>query len=201
MLGAAGVAIVTGGCGGSTAPAAPSLAETSATVQFALNRFTTGTVSLPASCGSIGINCPGGTAGSATQLTLTRSGLTIAQAAADSFAYAMDLGIVTQTPITVSNNGIDCGVAVNTAAGSVPTVHLAGTAKFSSRTLGGPIDEVDLTSALTNAEAADLTITGDASCQILASSIVLFEGVMASALSNQSTRLCAGSGGQLTTCS
>ena len=102
MLGAAGVAIIAGGCGGSTAPAAPSLVESSTTVQLALNRFTTGTVSLPASCGTIGVNCPGGTAGSPTQLNLTRSGLTITQVAADSFAYAMDLGIVTQTPFTVS---------------------------------------------------------------------------------------------------
>jgi hypothetical protein len=163
--------------------------------------FSTGTVSLPPSCGTIGINCPGGTAGSATQVTLTRSALTITQAAPDSFAYAMDLGIVTQTPFTVSYSGLDCGVAVNTAGGSSPAVHIAGTAVFGSQTLGGPIDRVDLTTTLTGAEAADVAVTGPVGCQALATSLVLFEGAMASALTNQRTHLCAGSGGHLVACS
>ena len=199
MLGAAGVAIVTGGCGGSTAPAAPTLAENSTTVQAALNSYITGVVNLPPTCSaSIAINCPGGTAGSTTEVDLNRSGPTITRVAPDSFAYAMDVGINTQAPFTISTNGIDCGVAANTFPGSSQVVHVAGTAKFTSRTVGGPIDELDLTSSMSGAEAADLTITGGAACQIVSS---LFESVMLSAITQGTTRLCAGSGGQLTSCS
>jgi hypothetical protein len=197
-----GILFAAGGCGSSSPTAPASFPETSATVQLALNRFTTGTISVPASCGgSILINCPGGTAGSAVSVTLTRSGTTITQTAPDVFSYATDFGVVTQSPIVVSSNGTDCDVSVNTANGTASTVHLEGTATFSRQTVGGAINEIDFTTALTGVEAADVTITGPGACQVLAANLVFVEGVLVSALTSQSTRLCAGAGGTFTTCS
>ncbi len=46
-----------------------------------------------------------------------------------------------------------------------------------------------------------MTITGPQGCQVLAANLVFVEGALASALTSQSTHLCAGSGGQFTTCS
>ncbi len=200
---AAGAAALTAACGKSaTSPSNATLTPDAATVQAALNTYTTGTIAVPPNCAStVAINCPGGSAGGTSYVGITRSGLTITQAAADSFAYAMDLAVATQSPFTVSSNGVDCAVSVNTAAGTSPTVHLAGTATFTSRTVGGAIDEIDLTTALTGAEAADVSVTGPTACQILQSQASFFEGVMVSALTGGTTRLCAASGGHFTSCS
>ena len=197
-----GAAVLVAGCGGSsTSPSNATLTPNAATVQAALNTYTTGAVSIPPYCGTTGVNCPGGVAGSATKVDFTRSGLTITQAAPDSFAYAMDLAIATESPFTVSANGIDCGVAVNTAAGSSPTVHVAGTAIFTSQTMSGPINEVDLSTTLTGAESADLTMSGGSTCTALGTVSQYVAGAMLLALTNGTTRLCAGSGGHVTTCS
>ncbi len=199
-----GAAVLAAGCSSksSTGPSNTTLTANAATVQAALNTYTSGTVVVPANClSAVAINCPAGVAGSPTSVTVARSGLSITQAAADSFAYAMDLGIATQQPITVSNSGIDCGVSINTAAGSSPTVHLVGTASFVSRTMGGPLDEVDLTTVLTGAEAADVTITGPANCQVLASSVIVLEATMIEALTNGTSRLCPSAGGHFAACS
>ncbi len=200
-MGAGALALAAAACGSSTSPSAPTLSASSTTVQTALNTFTTGTVSIPAYCGSFGINCPGGTAGAATPITVTRSNLSILPAGQDTFSYNADLALVTGSPFTVSYNGLDCQVAVNTAAGSFPTVHIAGTAAFSSTTTGGALNRVDLTSIVTGAEMADLTITGPAGCSAF-QTVGAFAGLaLQSALASQTAHFCAAAGGGLTTCS
>ena len=197
------LATVAAGCGSKSATAPLTLPVTSATVQSAVDLFTTGTLHVPPSCGtSPSIDCPGGTAGTPIPVTVTRGATTIAQTAPDVFGYDVDLAIATGSAIPVSYQGVDCTVAVNTAAGASPTVHVAGTATFSSQTPGGSIDRLDLTIALTGLEATDVTFSGGTLCQMANfGGLSFFGGIVTNAFEGVASHLCAGAGGQLTTCS
>lgn len=199
-VGSGWLLLATMGCGGSetTAVVPPTLAVTQATVQSALDLFTTGTVGVPATCaGSVLIDCPGGNPGSPVPISLTRTASSIVQTGPGAFTYVVQLSVASQADIPVTISGVECGAAVNTAAGASPTVQIAGTAIFSSQTLGGPVDRLDLTQGLTGLETADVALNGGSACQLLNAGVALSAGLLTSAFSSAASHLCASSGAHM----
>ncbi len=139
------------------------LPETLATVQAAVDLFTTGSLYVAANCGgTTTVNCPGGTPGGPVPVTETRDSVHIVQSP-DTTVYYVTAWVALVTPhdIPISFFGTDCGVAINSAPGVSPNVAITATAHFTSQTAGGPINRIDFSNVtLSGLETGDVTLSG-----------------------------------------
>jgi hypothetical protein len=136
------------------------LPENQATAQAAVDRATTGSQVMPASCtGAITINCPNGTPGT-LGFTLTRANVTLTPVTARSFSYTAQAAVTTAQDIPLNVNGAACGLDIETAPGASPNITISGTVTFVTPPSGSSPNRVDVTAAVSGLEAADLNITG-----------------------------------------
>jgi hypothetical protein len=185
-------------CGGSdsTPTGFDPLAETSATVEAAVNQYASGQIFIPANCGAqTPINCPGGTAAAPAPVNMTGSTPQVQQVTPETFNFQVDVAFATPADIPITILGAPCGLAINTAAGASPTVQIAGSATFGSHTQGGAINQVTLAvQSLTGLEAADIDITGGVTCQVANLSVGLFVNTLTASLQTAALRLCGAPG-------
>ena len=203
-----GIALAPAGCGGNstTSPSQPyTMPLTQATVQSAVDLFTTGTDTVPVQCsGTVPIDCPGGSAGPVVTIALDRvsdSIFTFMPGQSYQYSTHVALTVSQDIPVTIPVIGA-CGLHVDVSQGASPTVHVSGEVTFRSSTLAGPLDELDLTAALDGLEAADVSLTGGGACALANESLSLYLGLLTTALGTPTeVLLCAGSGpGKFVTC-
>ena len=191
-------------CKSSTAPQGyEALPATSATVQSALDLFTTGDVLVPTVCdptASARINCPGGVPGSPVYVTVTRHSVSITEnVPAARFDYLVQMKLVTamDIPITVPLVG-DCGLHIDTSPGPDSLVQIVGSASFRSRTPGGPIDELDLsTPTMNNLTSDDVSLSGGFGCTIANLGLSFFLMTLESTITPPARSLCGAPGPKL----
>lgn len=166
IIGAAFVA----GCGsdGGVEPIAlEALPVTAQTVEAAIEFRTAGPIEVPASCtGTVLVNCANGTPGSPVFASATPSNLTVMETAPGRYSFELDLAVTTLQSVPITYSGVGCTVAVNTAAGASPTIHVTGTAEFTSHTADEELNRIDLVADASGVETADFAIGGNALCGI-----------------------------------
>lgn len=171
---------------------------TPATVAAAVALVTTDTVYVPASCGGTpALNCPGGVAASPAPLVLTRDSLHVLTTP-DTLVYHFSAWVTVVTPadIPISTLGLECGLAINTAAAPSPDVQIDGTVRFVSQTTGGPIDRVDITQLnISGLDTGDVAINGGVTCVIADFGLTFYFGTLTTMLQDQLTRSFCGAPG------
>ena len=143
------------------------LPVTAQTVQAAVEFRTAGPTEVPASCtGTVLVNCANGTPGSPVFISTTPSNLTVTEMAPGQYSFALDLAVTTLQSVPITYSGVNCTVAVNTAAGTSPTIHVTGTAEFASHTADEELNRIDLVADASGVENADFAIGGNALCSV-----------------------------------
>ena len=199
----AGITLALAGCGdsgsGPTSPPPPyKMPLSQATIQSAVDLFTTGTDTVPVQCGgTVPIDCPGGASGPVITISRARVVDSLFLQRLDtaySFSAYVTLTSSQDIPVTIPVVG-DCGLHLDTSAGSSPTVHLSGQAYFTSSVPAGPLDELALTFNLDGLEAADFSLSGGTACALANEAASFYVGTILSALGTGAPIfLCAGSG-------
>ncbi|HYK10508.1 MAG TPA: hypothetical protein VEV39_06895 [Gemmatimonadales bacterium] len=174
---------------------------------YAVGEFLTGSAfTVAANCGgTITVNCSGGVPGSPVAVTVVRESLAVA---GNPVALQVDitarLAVSTTVDIPLEAAGIQCGLAVNTAAGSIPTVGLTAHLDFGRlENTGQGVDEVYVTNVtLTDLESADVSLNGGTLCSTIGAGASFYlstlTGMFADGLKGV---FCAGSGSvPITTC-
>ncbi len=195
--------LATGGCGGGgTEPVRKTLEAlpvTAATVHAAVEFVTKSPSVVPPTCsGTVIINCPGGTPGANVSVAIARSNLTVTEVPVSlprMFNFSVDLAITSLQDIPAIVQGLSCGVAISTANGPSPTVHVTGSATFPTNPTTGITDRVVLSPTVTGIEEADLTLNGGLSCSLASGFKGLMIGSLTDAISRSTTGALCGAPG------
>lgn len=167
-VGITGFVLASAGCGSdSTGVSAKleALPVAAATVQAAVDLMTASPIAVPTNCGSSpSINCFGGSAGTALSLPVSHTTPIVVQVSPGVYTFGTDLTINSATNIPVTYSGVNCGIVLNTTSGTSPTVHLAGTATFTSNSSDNVLNRLDIVPVLSGVESADIGITGGPLC-------------------------------------
>ena len=169
--------VVIAGCGdeGPDPVVYEALPENQATAQAGIDFGTTGSLHISANCPTI--NCPNGTPGATILVPISRATITVTPTGPRSFSFTAQVGGATTSDIPVNITNVQCGLDVDTSAGSSPTVTFTGTATFVTPPSGSP-NRLDVTIAASGIEDADLTLTGGTACAALNSSISFVVGAL-----------------------
>jgi hypothetical protein len=144
------------------------LPVTAATVVAAVEFMTSVPIPVVADCtGTPAINCTGGTAGATIPVPFTHTTPTAVQTAPGVFTFGTDITISSAPTIPISTSVVNCSLGINTTAGTSQTVHLGGTATFTSFRNDGVTDELAIAPDLTGVESADVSISGGSICSAL----------------------------------
>ncbi len=177
------------------------LPETLATVQAAVDLFTTGEIDVQADCsGSLTFNCTGGTPGSPIPVTLTRDSLAIALVTPGTYSFLARVSFGTpDIPFAETSGGstVSCTVTINTAVVDPPAILVWGSAHFGSQS-GGPIDRLDITiDSVSDLAAGDILVGGTSLCSALTWPVVWFAGALEATFASVAPHLCAAPGAAL----
>lgn len=171
------------------------LPVTEATVVAAVQLMTALPLPVVASCaGNPTINCSGGVPGATISIPFTHTTPTATLVSPGVYSFGTDITINSAPGIPLTYTGVGCTVGVNTTAGSSQTVHLGGTATFSSYNDNGVTDELDITPELTGVEAADMTISGGTGCSLFTAFSGMFVNSFVSSFDQLAGQLCGAPG-------
>ena len=142
------------------------LTPDSATAYAAADLATSASFAVLPSCGSSpAINCPGGMAGSPVSLGATRESLTVVPLGAGVFGLQASLAVATPQPIPFEELGLECGMTINSAEGSVSTIGVTATLSFGRLIPGDSVNQIVVANvSIDNLEAGDIAITGGIAC-------------------------------------
>jgi hypothetical protein len=120
---------------------------------------------VPVCTGDITIACPGGTPSDpAPVVHITGSNLVIQDGLAGQFTISLHVSIQA-SGIPISGSGIDCSLAIDTAAGTYPNTTVTGVVSFESSVAGGVTDVIVTSNGAVNQlENEDVSISGGILC-------------------------------------
>jgi len=196
-LGAAIVLVAAPGCG-KTATGLDELPVTLETAQAAVDLFTTGSIYVPANCAATpALNCPNGAAANPAPINLTRDSVRITPGGTGVYDFSAWGTAVTPNDIPITILGSQCGLAINSTSGTATEIGISGTLIFTSQTVDGPINRIDITNVnLTGLEPADVALHGNATCQGTSFGLSYYLSTITNAL-DQSAALCGAPGAAL----
>lgn len=167
------LAIALGGCGddGGVEPIVfDALPVNAQTVEAAVEYRTQEAIEIPASCDEgFRVNCVAGAPGSPVYMTVTPSNFSAREISPTTYSFSLNLAVATQQAVPITYMGAACNISVNSAAGESPTFQVSGMAEFVSQTDDETLNRIDLAADLLGIEEVDVSLSGGALCDMIAS--------------------------------
>ena len=138
------------------------------TVRAAIDLSTTSrNLLVDATCaGPITVNCTGGVA-APTQLHIDQLAVSITQANATTFTFAVDERVVTVTDIQYTMNGANCTANIDTSRGVNPSMHITGNVTFDSNPPPDPLNRLTIGVSVPAPDGPDVQLSGPPACNTL----------------------------------
>ena len=194
------VALLVSACGGGSTGPTPLayewLPQDSTTVAAAESVFLArgGTV-LPACGENWAVDCPGGAPGAPIDLDVGRVGDSIAAIDSTLWSLSARLTLKTGTDIPITVVGAECGLAIDTGAGTDSTITFSVQARFVRWEDDSTLNRIAFSNAtVSGLSGEDVAITGDGICLGVTVELAVVLDVVTSALAGDGAPLCGAEG-------